>query len=56
MNQLAQKNIYPEFVQVGNEINSGILLPYGSSNNFEQLTGLLNSGYDAVKAVSPTPK
>ena len=56
MNQLAQKNIYPEFVQVGNEINSGILLPYGSSNNFEQLTGLLNSGYDAVKAVSPNSK
>lgn len=56
MDQLAQQNIYPEYVQVGNEINSGILLPYGSSNNFSQLTGLLNSGYDAVKAVSPNSK
>lgn len=57
MNQLAQKNIYPEYVQVGNEINSGILLPYGSSStNFSQLAGLLNSGYDAVKAVSPNSK
>ena len=57
MNQLAQKNIYPEYVQVGNEINSGILLPYGSSSsNFAQLAGLLNSGYDAVKAVSPNSK
>lgn len=57
MNQLAQKGIYPEYVQVGNEINSGILLPYGSSStNFSQLTGLLNSGYDAVKAVSPNSK
>lgn len=56
MNQLAQKNIYPEYVQVGNEINSGMLLPYGSTSNFSQLTGLLNSGYDAVKAVSPDTK
>ena len=57
MNQLAQNGIYPKWVQVGNEINSGILLPYGSSgNNFQQLAGLLNSGYDAVKAVSPSSK
>lgn len=57
MNQLAQNGIYPKWVQVGNEINSGILLPYGSSgSNFKQLAGLLNSGYDAVKAVSPSSK
>lgn len=57
MSQLAKKGIYPEWVQVGNEINSGMLLPYGqSSNNFAQLAQLLNSGYDAVKAVSKTSK
>ncbi|WP_099469234.1 glycosyl hydrolase 53 family protein [Konateibacter massiliensis] len=57
MSQLAQKGIYPEWVQVGNEINSGMLLPYGqSSNNFAQLAQLLNSGYDAVKAVSSSSK
>lgn len=57
MTQLAAKGIYPEWVQVGNEINSGMLLPYGqSSNNFSQLTALLNSGYDAVKAVSSSTK
>lgn len=57
MDQLAQKNIYPKWVQVGNEINSGMLLPYGSSGtNFSQLAGLLDSGYDAVKAVSPESK
>ena len=49
--------ITPEWVQVGNEINSGILLPYGNSGtNFGQLAGLLNSGYDAVKAVSSSTK
>lgn len=57
MSQLASKGIYPEWVQVGNEINSGMLLPYGqSSNNFSQLAQLLNSGYDAVKAVSNSTK
>lgn len=57
MSQLAAKGIYPEWVQVGNEINSGMLLPYGqSSNNFSQLAQLLNSGYDAVKAVSSSSK
>lgn len=56
MNELAKLDIYPEWVQVGNEINSGILLPYGSNQNFEQLAAYLNSGYDAVKAVSPGSK
>lgn len=57
MNELANLDIYPEWVQVGNEINAGILLPYGSTtSNFEQLAKYLNSGYDAVKAVSPNSK
>lgn len=57
MNELAKLGIYPEWVQVGNEINSGMLLPEGGSgSHFEQLAGLLNSGYDAVKAVSPGSK
>lgn len=57
MSQLASENIYPEWVQVGNELTSGMLLPYGSStSNFEQLVKYLNSGYDAVKAVSPSTK
>lgn len=56
MKQLADNGVYPEWVQVGNEINSGILLPYGSTNNFEHLTWLLNSGYNAVKAVSSSSK
>ena len=34
------------------------LYPYGSNQtgDFEQLTAFLNSGYDAVKAVSPNSK
>lgn len=57
LHMLTEQGIYPEWVQVGNEINNGIMLPAGSADNaFEDLTGLLNSGYDAVKAVCPEAK
>jgi len=42
-----------EWVQVGNETNPGMLLPMGSTKNFEKLAMLYNAGYDAVKEVSP---
>jgi len=45
-----------EWVQIGNEINPGMLLPSGSIENPDKLTVLLNAGYDAVKAVSPDIK
>jgi arabinogalactan endo-1,4-beta-galactosidase len=61
MTALATQGISPQYVQVGNEINSGMLWPIGSvgattvnGNNFTQVTGLINSGYSAVKAVSPS--
>lgn len=54
MTQLKNENIYPEWVQIGNEVSHGMLFPTGATTNgFEQLTKYLNSGYDAVKAVSP---
>ncbi|SDD15302.1 glycoside hydrolase family 53 protein [Streptomyces prasinopilosus] len=43
-----------DMVQVGNEINGGMLWDEGSTDNWTQLAGLLNSGYDAVKAVDPS--
>lgn len=58
MTRLAEINIYPEWVQVGNEVSHGMLFPTGSNttNDFTQLTRYLNSGYDGVKAVSPESK
>lgn len=57
MTQLANADIYPEWVQIGNEVSHGILFPTGATaNGFEQLTRYLNSGYDAVKSVSPNSK
>lgn len=54
LNLLTENGIVPEWVQVGNEINNGMMLPVGSAKeDFHKLAGLLNRGYDAVKAVSP---
>lgn len=51
---LTAHGIYPEWVQVGNEINLGILLPHGSlKDNPENLVTFLNAGYDAVKECCP---
>ncbi|MGB8847638.1 MAG: glycosyl hydrolase 53 family protein, partial [Terracidiphilus sp.] len=53
MTALAADGIYPQYVQVGNEIDGGMLWPIGSNSaSFTQLAGLINSGYSAVKAVS----
>lgn len=57
MTALKDAGITPEWVQVGNEISGGMLWPDGSnSGSWTQLARLVNKGYDAVKAVSPTSK
>jgi arabinogalactan endo-1,4-beta-galactosidase len=56
MTALKAAGVTPEWVQVGNEIPGGLLWPEGSTANFGQLSQLLNQGYAAVKAVSPTSK
>ncbi len=52
LNGLKAAGVTPEWVQVGNEVNDGMLWPEGkastSMNNFAQL---INAGYDAVKSV-----
>ncbi|MBB4013139.1 glycoside hydrolase family 53 protein [Niveibacterium umoris] len=53
LNYLKTNGITVEWVQVGNEINSGMLWPEGSTSNFTQLAGLINQGYAAAKAVYP---
>ncbi len=47
-------DVIPEWVQVGNEINPGLLLPVGSCKDHpEQMIAFLNAGYEAVKDVCP---
>jgi arabinogalactan endo-1,4-beta-galactosidase len=54
MNVLKSQGVTPMWVQIGNEINSGICHPVGSVSNPAQMAGLLNAAHDAVKQVFPS--
>ena len=51
LKMLGNAGVTPEWVQVGNEIPSGMLWPEGHTDNFAQLAQLLNKGYEATKAI-----
>jgi arabinogalactan endo-1,4-beta-galactosidase len=53
LNYLKSNGVTVDWVQVGNEINGGMLWPYGSTSHMSQLASYLNSGYNATKAVYP---
>lgn len=48
-NSLTAQGTPADMVQVGNEINAGMLWPDGDYNHFDNLAALLKSGYQAVK-------
>ena len=56
LNALKTAGVTPEWVQIGNEIPSGMLWPEGSTSNWSQLAQLLNKGYDATKAIDTSIK
>lgn len=57
LDSLKKHNITPEWVQVGNETDDGMLWPEGrASTNMANFARLVDQGYAAVKAVSPTSK
>lgn len=54
---LKNSGVTPEWVQVGNETNDGMLWPDGkASTAMANFTQLINAGYDAVKSVYPGTK
>ncbi len=53
MRELKDQGTSPDMVQVGNEINHGIVWPEGNVGNFDQLAQLVNAGTAAVKSVDP---
>ena len=54
---LSAQGITPEWVQVGNETNDGMLWPDGKASvNTRNFADLVNSGYNAVQAISPRAK
>jgi arabinogalactan endo-1,4-beta-galactosidase len=55
MDTLKQNGITPEWVQIGNETNDGMLWESGrASKSMAQFAGFIQSGYAAVKSVSST--
>lgn len=57
MTTLKTSGITPDWVQVGNETNDGMLWPDGkASTSMIAFAQLINAGSDAVKAVSSTSK
>jgi arabinogalactan endo-1,4-beta-galactosidase len=55
MNSLVGDGITPEWVQIGNETNDGMLWEEGrASSSMSNFARLVKSGYEAVKAVSPS--
>ncbi|WP_062541974.1 glycosyl hydrolase 53 family protein [Rufibacter tibetensis] len=53
MQQLKNQGTEPEMVQIGNEINHGMIWPEGHVNNLDSLAQLIYAGFKGVKAVSP---
>lgn len=51
--ELKGQGTLPDMVQVGNEINHGLLWPEGHISNPDQLAGLLKAGTEAVSEVDP---
>jgi len=57
MSTLKKNGIIPDWVQVGNETNDGMLWEDGrASTNMNHFASLINAGYNAVKAVSSSTK
>ncbi len=53
MTELKQQGTLPDMVQVGNEINHGMVWPEGDIKSIDSLAQLIQAGTAAVKAVAP---
>jgi arabinogalactan endo-1,4-beta-galactosidase len=57
LNTLKSNGISPEWVQVGNETNDGMLWPEGqASKSMANFAALVNAGYEGVKSVFPSAR
>ena len=52
--QLKEQGTTPDMVQIGNEINHGIVWPDGNVSNIDGLAQLFNAGVAATKAIDPS--
>jgi arabinogalactan endo-1,4-beta-galactosidase len=58
MEAMVKQGTPPAFVSLGNEIEAGMLYPYGRATpgNWPRLAALLKAGHEAVKAVLPSAR
>ena len=57
LSSLKSNGVIPDWVQIGNETNDGMLWPDGrASVNMANFAALINKGYDAVKAIDNSIK
>ena len=54
IHELKDQGTAPDMVQVGNEINHGIVWPEGNVNHIDSLAQLFSAGVAGVKAVDPS--
>ena len=52
LSALKKQGTFPDMIQVGNEINHGIVWPEGKNSNMDQLIELLKEGVAGVRAVN----
>lgn len=50
---MERQGTLPDMVQIGNEVNHGLLWPDGHIGNLDQLAGLLQAGVQGAAAVAP---
>lgn len=56
MSELKEQGVLPDMVQVGNEINAGMLWPDGNSSHPDSLAQLIKAGISGVKEIAPAIK
>ncbi|NUQ97943.1 MAG: hypothetical protein HOY79_15790 [Streptomyces sp.] len=59
MQDMKNQHTLPAYVSLGNEMQGGLLFPYGvtsSAEGWNNLARFLRAGYEAVKEVSPSTK
>lgn len=57
MNTMKNKGVTPDWVQIGNETNDGMLWNDGKASvNMKNYAWLVNTGHNAVKSISPNTK
>ncbi len=53
LGKMAAQSTLPEYVSLGNEVQAGLLYPYGYCDNMAQMCGLFNAGAKAVREAAP---